>query len=129
MLMRRNFGQAPGRFSDQHAVSPSHRAASADSRNAHLSLQEVDVEDNEDQNIKSPQKIMFGALNRFISRLDGDAPDQRSKTGTACGFQVLRNTNTELPLEPWFDFIIGVNGRTIVYLPMAHRHWIESDFD
>jgi len=57
---------------------------------------------------------MFGALNRFISRLDGDAPDQRSKTGTACGFQVLRNKNTELPLEPWFDFIIGINGRTLV---------------
>lgn len=59
---------------------------------------------------------MFGALNRFISRLDGDAPDQRSKTGTACGFQVLRNKNTELPLEPWFDFIIGINGRTLVFI-------------
>ncbi|QDS71303.1 hypothetical protein FKW77_001618 [Venturia effusa] len=56
---------------------------------------------------------MFGALNRFMSRLDGDAPDQRSKTGSACGFQVLRNNNTELPLEPWFDFIIGINGRTL----------------
>lgn len=59
---------------------------------------------------------MFGALNKLISRLDGDAPDQRSKTGTACGFQILRNKNTELPLEPWFDFIIGINGRTLVLI-------------
>jgi hypothetical protein len=59
---------------------------------------------------------MFGALNRFISRLDGEPQDQRSNTGNACGFQVLRNKNNELPLEPWFDFVIGINGRTIVGL-------------
>jgi hypothetical protein len=58
---------------------------------------------------------MFGALNRFISRLDADpsAQKQRSSPDTY-GFQVLRNTNPELPLEPWFDSIIGINGRTIV---------------
>lgn len=57
---------------------------------------------------------MFGALNRFISRLDA-APldDQQSTTNGAYGFQVLRNANQEVPLEPWFDFVIGINGRTI----------------
>ncbi|KAH3961989.1 hypothetical protein HBH51_179470 [Parastagonospora nodorum] len=57
---------------------------------------------------------MFGALNRFISRLDA-APieEQQSAVNGAFGFQVLRNTNQEVPLEPWFDFIIGINGRTI----------------
>lgn len=61
---------------------------------------------------------MFGALNRFISRLDA-APqeEQQSGVGGAYGFQVLRNANQEIPLEPWFDFIIGINGRTIVSAP------------
>lgn len=66
---------------------------------------------------KSPHIIgsMFGVLNRFISKLDA-APldDQQSSTNGAYGFQVLRNTNQEVPLEPWFDFVIGINGRTIV---------------
>lgn len=56
----------------------------------------------------------FGAVNRFISRLDAAPEEQRSGTGGAFGFQVLRNTNPEVPLDPWFDFIIGINGRTIV---------------
>ncbi|KAK4994259.1 hypothetical protein LTR66_005670 [Elasticomyces elasticus] len=56
---------------------------------------------------------VFGALNRFISRLDADPSSQKSGTSGAYGFQVLRNTNLDLPLEPWFDFIIGINGRTI----------------
>jgi hypothetical protein len=58
---------------------------------------------------------VFGALNRFISRLDA-APieEQQSAITGAYGFQILRNTNQEAPLEPWFDFIIGINGRTIV---------------
>lgn len=59
---------------------------------------------------------MFGALNRLISRLD-EAP-QKSDTGTGgenpYGFQVLKNPNADLPLEPWFDFIIGINGHVIV---------------
>lgn len=57
---------------------------------------------------------MFGALNRFISRLDATPTEsQQSSVGGAFGFQVLRNTNQEVPLEPWFDYIIGINGRTI----------------
>lgn len=58
---------------------------------------------------------MFGALNRFISRLDAAPQEQQqSGVGGAYGFQVLKNANQEVPLEPWFDFIIGINGRTIV---------------
>lgn len=57
---------------------------------------------------------MFGALNRFISRLDAAPEDQSPASQGGYGFQVLRNTNLEVPLEPWFDFIIGINGRTIV---------------
>ena len=30
------------------------------------------------------------------------------------GFQVLRNTNEKLAVEPWFDFVVGINGRQIV---------------
>ncbi|KAI5465977.1 GRASP55/65 PDZ-like domain-containing protein [Mariannaea sp. PMI_226] len=56
---------------------------------------------------------MFNALNRFISRLDGDAPQQRQQERGTYGFQVLRNTNMELAVEPWFDFIVGINGRAI----------------
>ncbi|KFZ10811.1 hypothetical protein V502_07919 [Pseudogymnoascus sp. VKM F-4520 (FW-2644)] len=55
---------------------------------------------------------MFNALNRFISRLDSDAPAQTS-TYNAFGFQVLRNKHADLPIEPWFDFIVGINGRMI----------------
>lgn len=58
---------------------------------------------------------MFGVLNRFISKLDAAPIDeQQSAISGAYGFQVLRNANQEVPLEPWFDFIIGINGRTIV---------------
>lgn len=58
---------------------------------------------------------MFNALNRFISRLDSDSPSQTtSSTHGAFGFQVLRNNNADLAIEPWFDFIIGINGRMIV---------------
>lgn len=70
---------------------------------------------------------MFGALNRFISRLDADSepqPKSNSSTRGAYGFQVLRSKNTDLQIEPWFDFIIGINGRTIVsqaYLATSER--------
>ena len=59
---------------------------------------------------------MFGALNRFIGRLDSEAPQEPRSTGesTSFGFQVLRNKDSELPLEPWFDFIVGINGHPIV---------------
>ncbi|KAF2864647.1 GRASP55/65 family protein [Massariosphaeria phaeospora] len=56
---------------------------------------------------------MFRALNRVIARLDAAPEEEQSATGGAYGFQVLRNTNPDVPLEPWFDFIIGINGRTI----------------
>jgi hypothetical protein len=56
---------------------------------------------------------MFNAINRFISRLDSDAPPQASNHG-ASGFQVLANKTLELGIEPWFDFIVGINGRMIV---------------
>ena len=58
---------------------------------------------------------MFGALNRFISRLDseGPSPNSRDRHGTS-GFQVLRNKNLEIPVEPWYDFVIGINGRQVV---------------
>lgn len=59
---------------------------------------------------------MFGALNRFIGRLDGE-PAQQSRAGpsdNAFGFQVLRNQDRDIPLEPWFDFIVGINGHAIV---------------
>ncbi|KAJ5720591.1 uncharacterized protein N7483_008525 [Penicillium malachiteum] len=58
---------------------------------------------------------MFGALNRFIGRLDGE-PAQQPRNGpsdNAFGFQVLRNKDSALPLEPWFDFIVGINGHPI----------------
>ncbi|KAI2618889.1 GRASP55/65 PDZ-like domain-containing protein [Hypoxylon sp. NC1633] len=55
---------------------------------------------------------MFNALNRYLARLDGDArPQQKESHGF--GFQVLRNTNLELGVEPWFDFIVGINGRVL----------------
>ena len=56
---------------------------------------------------------MFNALNRFISRLDSDGPVQSRDQG-GFGFQVLRNKSLELAIEPWFDFIVGINGRMIV---------------
>ncbi|KAI1323229.1 GRASP55/65 PDZ-like domain-containing protein [Xylariaceae sp. FL0255] len=55
---------------------------------------------------------MFNALNRYLSRLDGDSRQQQ-KEGQGWGFQVLRNANLELAIEPWFDFIVGINGRMI----------------
>ena len=66
----------------------------------------------------TPTMSVFGALNRFISRLDSDAPPQNFKKGFqgTFGFQVLRNKNHEVPIEPWYDFVIGINGRQIVRL-------------
>ncbi|RDW78112.1 hypothetical protein BP5796_05964 [Coleophoma crateriformis] len=57
---------------------------------------------------------MFNALNRFISRLDSEGPGQKANHSFGMfGFQVLRNKNPELGVEPWFDFIVGINGRQI----------------
>ncbi|RKF60543.1 Uncharacterized protein C1D4.02c [Erysiphe neolycopersici] len=55
---------------------------------------------------------MFNALNRFISRLDADKSTSKTDYGEF-GFQVLRNNTPELDIEPWFDFIVGINGRMI----------------
>ena len=72
---------------------------------------------------------MFGALNRFISRLDAAPIDEQQSSMTgAYGFQILRNTNQEVPLEPWFDFIIGINGRTIVSSGTCISRGWETDF-
>ena len=60
---------------------------------------------------------MFNVLNKFISRLDSDSapqPPTQSAGDSSYGFQVLSNTNKDLPIEPWFDFIIGINGHFIV---------------
>ena len=61
---------------------------------------------------------MFGALNRFIGRLDGEPNPQSlhsssDSSSSSYGFQVLKNTNPAIALEPWFDFIIGINGHYI----------------
>ena len=64
---------------------------------------------------------VFGALNRFIARLDSDpnsisqskSTPSHAASSNAYGFQVLKNTSVDLPLEPWFDFVVGVNGRMI----------------
>ncbi|EEH19369.1 hypothetical protein PABG_01688 [Paracoccidioides brasiliensis Pb03] len=58
---------------------------------------------------------MFGALNRFIARLDSESAQQQQSyfRDNPHGFQVLRNKDPELPLEPWFDFVIGINGHII----------------
>lgn len=57
---------------------------------------------------------LFGTLNRFISRLDSDPSQASSQSAsTGYGFQILRNLSPSIPLEPWFDFIIGINGRTL----------------
>jgi hypothetical protein len=57
---------------------------------------------------------MFGALNRLISRLDAEPQAQKTNSRSPAGFQVLRNINPEVHIEPWFDFVIGINGRSIV---------------
>ncbi|POS80864.1 golgi reassembly stacking protein [Diaporthe helianthi] len=56
---------------------------------------------------------MFNALNRFMSRLDGEDPRQKQHQQGLFGFQVLRNTNLQLAIEPWFDFVVGINGRML----------------
>ncbi|KAH9909036.1 GRASP55/65 PDZ-like domain-containing protein [Xylariomycetidae sp. FL2044] len=56
---------------------------------------------------------MFNALNRYLSRLDGGEARPRQQDSPGYGFQVLRNTNLELGVEPWFDYIVGINGRMI----------------
>jgi len=40
------------------------------------------------------------------------------------GFQVLRNTNEKLAIEPWFDFVVGINGRQIVSVVLGVWWWV-----
>ncbi|KAL8679534.1 MAG: hypothetical protein Q9186_004180 [Xanthomendoza sp. 1 TL-2023] len=56
---------------------------------------------------------VFGALNRFISRLDSESPSQNSRHASPYGFQILRNKNLDIPIDPWYDFIVGINGRQV----------------
>jgi len=39
---------------------------------------------------------------------------EERRQGTNFGFQVLKNTNKFIAIEPWFDFICGINGRSVV---------------
>ena len=84
----------------------------------HLALDSLANDINE----SAPHFItnMFGALNRFIARLDAAPEEQNTGSQAGFGFQVLRNTNPDVPLEPWFDFVIGINGRTIVSVTEKH---------
>jgi hypothetical protein len=57
----------------------------------------------------------FNSINSFISRLDSDGSHADGKLDpNSAGFRVLQNTNADLKLEPWFDYIVGINGRQIV---------------
>ena len=42
---------------------------------------------------------------------------EERQPGVNYGFQVLKNTNTFVAIEPWFDFICGINGRLVVCAP------------
>ena len=42
---------------------------------------------------------------------------EERRPGVNYGFQVLKNTNTFVAIEPWFDFICGINGRLVVRPP------------
>ncbi|EWC46712.1 hypothetical protein DRE_03957 [Drechslerella stenobrocha 248] len=43
----------------------------------------------------------------------GNEQSQISGTQTRFGYRVLKRIKDETPLEPWFDFICGINGREI----------------
>ncbi|KAA8909480.1 GRASP55/65 PDZ-like domain-containing protein [Sphaerosporella brunnea] len=38
---------------------------------------------------------------------------EERRQGVGFGFQVLKNTNNLIAIEPWFDFICGINGRLV----------------
>lgn len=46
---------------------------------------------------------------------------EERRPGVNYGFQVLKNTNTFVAIEPWFDFICGINGRLVVRVPVLCR--------
>jgi hypothetical protein len=39
---------------------------------------------------------------------------EERRQGISFGFQVLKNINKSIAVEPWFDFICGINGRLVV---------------
>jgi hypothetical protein len=45
---------------------------------------------------------------------------EERRQGISFGFQVLKNTNKSIAIEPWFDFICGINGRLVVRGAAAH---------
>jgi hypothetical protein len=93
-----------------HSPSQNHKMSSSSSYNITLTRTSLTAIPSQPLSMS-----LFGTLNRFISRLDAAPIDEpQSAVNGAYGFQVLRNTNQDLPLEPWFDFIIGINGRTVV---------------
>jgi len=47
---------------------------------------------------------------------------EERRQGVSFGFQVLKNTNKFIAIEPWFDFICGINGRLVVRPPQPARH-------
>ena len=53
------------------------------------------------------------SLNRNVFGFQDDAPRAQG-FGYSYGFQILRNKNPDLAIEPWFDYIVGINGRDIV---------------
>ena len=70
---------------------------------------------------------MFASLNRFIGRLDGDPSEKPGLPPGSAGFQCLRNKNADIPIEPWFDFIVGINGRQIVSITEQVLHLEKQD--
>jgi hypothetical protein len=99
--------QAMATSSEAPQSEPQHLASSSPS--------DTSVTSNHDETHPHFITNMFGALNRFIAKLDA-APEEQNSNTQGFGFQVLKNTNPELPLEPWFDFIIGISARMIVGL-------------
>jgi hypothetical protein len=113
-------GVAPSNVESQATLSLAHddpkaMASSPQLRQQHLASVSQNSPSHENLQQRShPITTMFGALNRFIAKLDAAPEEEQSRTQGAFGFQVLRNTNPDVALEPWFDFVIGINGRTIV---------------
>jgi hypothetical protein len=56
---------------------------------------------------------------------------EERRQGVEFGFQVLKNSNKFVAIDPWFDFICGINGRLIVCLqplvpPQLLQHTCEE---
>ena len=64
------------------------------------------------------------SLNRNVFGFQDDTPRHQSNQGAGYtyGFQVLRNKNPDLAIEPCFDYIVGINGRDIVSKPRTQGY-------